>query len=131
MQAEAYSISTLAWLGDALYELAMRRKLIAGSSAASGRLHSAAVDYVAARAQAKALLELAPELEPDELNLVKRARNYHTPSLPKHQSLEDYRHATALEALIGWLELKGRPERLQYLCDRCWDILSAPETKES
>lgn len=131
MEAEAYSISTLAWLGDAIYELAMRRKLIAGSSAASGRLHNAAVDYVAARAQAKALLELLPELDDDEQNLVKRARNFHTPSLPKHQSLDDYRLATALEALVGWLELKGRPERMRYICDRCWDILSAAETKES
>ncbi len=131
MQAEAYSISTLAWLGDAVYELAMRRKLIAGSSAASGRLHNAAIDFVAARAQAKALLEIIPELEDDELHLVKRARNFHAPSLPKHQSLDDYRHATALEALVGWLELKGRPERSRHICDRCWEILSAAATKES
>ncbi|MDO5733999.1 MAG: ribonuclease III domain-containing protein [Eubacteriales bacterium] len=123
MRAEEYSISSLAWLGDALYELAIRKRLLESSLAASGTLHKKAIDFVAARAQALALNSLLPDLNPEEQTVVRRARNFHTPSLPKHQKPEDYRLATALEALLGWHDLRGENERNEELIEHCFSYL--------
>ncbi len=123
MRIEEYSISSLAWLGDAVYELAIRQRLLSASLAISGELHRQAIEFVSARAQARALLELWPRLDGQELNIVRRARNYHAQSLPKHQKPEDYRLATALEALIGWHELRGETERNRELIDLAFHFL--------
>ncbi|MDO5737845.1 MAG: ribonuclease III domain-containing protein [Eubacteriales bacterium] len=127
MRAEEYSISSLAWLGDALYELAIRRRLLDSSLAISGELHRQAIDFVSARAQALAMEELIPELDEQEQMVVRRARNFHSQTLPKHQKPEDYRMATALEALLGWHELRGEKERNAELIERSFQILLKQE----
>ena len=62
---------------------------------------------------------LLPILTDEEKDVVRRGRNCHTPSKAKNAGLMDYKRATALEALFGWLYLCGRHERLQELEKRC------------
>ncbi|NLB28213.1 MAG: ribonuclease III [Clostridiaceae bacterium] len=114
------SISTLAWVGDAVFELYIRTKLSCERKAASGALHRLATQYVSAGGQAALAGKLEGEnclfpLEESERSLLKRARNFHTSSMPRHAALTDYRKATAFEALIGWLWLQGKEERASAL----------------
>ncbi len=109
------SISTFAWVGDAVFELYIRTKLAGDHQKTSGALHHLATKFVSAKGQAE-LMELllndgAFDLTTSERNLLQRARNFHTTSVSKHCDLVDYRKATAFEALIGWLWLQGKNER--------------------
>lgn len=110
-----FPISSLAYVGDAVYELAVRAKLLAEQQAPSGKLFQASLAYVKASAQAERLEQLLPHLRPEELDLVKRARNHRSVSKAKHADVSDYRMATALEALVGWLWLLGEEQRLEAL----------------
>jgi len=83
-----------------------------GAGDSPHKLHMEAVRYVSAKNQAAILDKLSKSLREDEQNIVRRARNQKTFSMPKNASLEDYKHATALEALIGYLYLKKDSERL-------------------
>jgi len=107
-----YSPATLAYIGDSVYELYIRTRVLKGAGDSPHKLHMEAVRYVSAKNQAAILDKLAKSLREDEQNIVRRARNQKTFSMPKNASLEDYKHATALEALIGYLYLKKDSERL-------------------
>ena len=114
------SISTLAWVGDAVFELYIRTRLSGECKATSGTLHHLATQYVSAGGQAVLAGRLDEDnslfpLEESGRNLLKRARNFHTSSMPRHAALTDYRKATAIEALIGWLWLQGKEERASAL----------------
>lgn len=116
----SYSISTLAWVGDAVFELHIRTRLSREHKAASGVLHQLATGFVSAGGQAALAGKLDGEnclfpLEESERSLLKRARNFHASSMPRHAALTDYRKATAFEALIGWLWLQGKEERASAL----------------
>ncbi len=115
-----YSISSLAWVGDAVFELHIRTRLAGRDKSGSGVLHKKATRFVSARGQARlmeGLLGGSYPLEEDERNLLRRARNFHTSSQPKNMDLPDYRKATAFEALIGWLWLSGKSGRVTELMD--------------
>lgn len=103
----------LAYIGDAVYELAIREFLVAQGLSKVNQLHRTAVKYVKAGAQAKALFGLEGKLSETEMAVVRRGRNAKSATVPKGADVIDYRHATALEALIGYLYLKGQQERLQ------------------
>lgn len=115
------SISTFAWVGDAVFELHVRTRLARDYRKTSGALHHLATQYVSARGQAEILEHLldgaAFELSEREKNVLQRARNFHTTSVSKHCDLVDYRKATAFEALIGWLWLQNERERAIALID--------------
>ena len=120
LELTEYSISTLAWVGDAVFELFIRTRLAWENKEASGALHRKATSFVSARGQACLMGCLLTEdssflLEDKERNLLQRARNFHTASTPKNVDLSDYRQATAFEALIGWLWLCGNQERVMEL----------------
>lgn len=110
-----HSISTLAWVGDAVFELAVRTRLAEHSPAASGDLHRRATAIVCAKGQAHLLDDIldseAFPLTDQEQNVLKRARNFHASSMPKYADPATYQRATAFEALIGWLWLQGRRDR--------------------
>ncbi|MDI9461734.1 MAG: Mini-ribonuclease 3 [Saccharofermentanales bacterium] len=109
-------ISTLAWIGDSVFDLHVRMALAGQQSACnSGDLHRAAVRIVSAAAQAEALGKLMPLLDQEEAALIRRARNHDPGSLPRHADPIQYRHATALEALIGYHYLAHNRERLTEL----------------
>lgn len=104
--------TALAFLGDALYELYVRHRLILGSYKGADRLHGEAVKYVRAEAQAFAIKSMQNELSEDELALVKRARNKKISSKPKNADPLIYKWATAFEALLAYLYLTGQEERM-------------------
>ncbi len=101
----------LAYLGDAVYELHVRKRLLTEAIPVE-QLHRAKVSKVKASAQAAALRELLPLLTPQEADVVRRARNLKT-NVPRSASVADYRYSTAFEALIGHLYLTQDMARLE------------------
>lgn len=114
-QARLMNPVTLAFMGDAVFELLVRRRLMESGMGNAGRLHRAAVGYVKAAAQAAACARVMPLLTPEEHDIFRRGRNANTTHVPKNADPLDYRHATALEALFGYLYLTGRFARVQEL----------------
>ncbi len=100
----------LAWLGDALYDLYVREHLVARGGRVRA-LHREAISLVCAHAQAQALARISGALTEAEADVVRRARNCDQHP-PKNADPGEYHHATALEALIGWLYVTGQRERM-------------------
>lgn len=112
---ETPSALVLAYLGDAVYELLVRRYLIRNKGLGKvNRLHQAAVNFVRAEAQARLLRGLDSLLTEEEKAVVRRGRNTSSQP-PRHTDVIAYRHATALECLFGYLYLQGDQERIEEL----------------
>ena len=105
----------LAHLGDAVYELMVRSWLCLHGKATNKGLHKAAVTYVSAPAQAQRCQKFLPILTEEEQDVFRRGRNSHTAAVPKGASVGEYHTATAMEALFGWLYLRGETDRLNEL----------------
>lgn len=105
----------LAFVGDAVYSLLVRRELVTGEPMRISELHPASVKIVRAEAQASAAELIAPELTEEENAIYTKGRNMKHGSYPKHSSHGDYARATGLECLFGWLYLCGRQERIDEL----------------
>lgn len=116
-EAEARQLNpvSLAFLGDAVYTLFVRERLVRQFDLRSGGLHVMAAKYVCAAAQAEAYERLRGGFTPDEADISRRARNAHPGSHPRNAEIADYRKATAFEAVLGYLRLLGREERLASL----------------
>ena len=106
---------SLAHVGDAVYELLVRRRLCADNHTAVTQLHRLTVSQVNAVAQAQAAEKILPLLTEEERSVYKRGRNAKVNSVPHHAEIAQYHAATGLEALFGWLYLLGRRERLEEL----------------
>lgn len=117
----------LAYVGDAVFELAVRERLARRGPASMKEMHRQAVGLVRASAQAALLRRLDGTLGPDEEDVVRRARNAKSGPAPKGAATSEYRWATGLEALLGQLYLDGRQERLAQLLDK---LLAAAFTEE-
>lgn len=115
----------LAFIGDAVYSLKIRMHLLSKYNVKSGKLHRESIKYVSAKAQAGILRKMQEILDNEELNIIKRGRNAYTPSVPKNMTIAEYRQATGLETLIGFLYLTCNDERLEYLVNKCIEIASA------
>ncbi|MCL6561206.1 MAG: ribonuclease III [Firmicutes bacterium] len=102
----------LAYVGDAVYELAVRGRLVRNGMVKVNRLHTEAVKYVNAGAQARILRALEGSLTEEEAAVVRRGRNAKSPHTPRGAGVIEYRHSTALECLVGYLYLKGDAARL-------------------
>lgn len=113
----------LAYLGDATYAHYVRYHLIARGLVKPNQLHKESTRYVSAKAQANILLTLLPQLSEQELAVVKRGRNAKSGSVAKNANVIDYRHATALEALIGYLFLSGQEQRLDQIIQQSFAIV--------
>ncbi|MFC4601552.1 Mini-ribonuclease 3 [Cohnella hongkongensis] len=107
----------LAYTGDAVYEVYIRQRLVAVSSRKPHELHRAATKYVSAAAQAKLLQRWTPLLTEEEADIVRRGRNTKSGQPPRNADPADYRLATALECLVGYLYYKGNRERLEQLME--------------
>lgn len=123
------STSDLAYLGDAVYELKIRRMLIMAGINGAGNLSSAASAFVTAPNQAKFLNALWDSLTEEEMSVAKRARNKKPNNVPKHSTRTQYIYATALEAVFGYLSLKGDDERINTLIDLIVDISKQEATE--
>ena len=104
----------LAYLGDSVYELYIREYLISKNIVKVNDLQKEAVKYVSAKAQEMYLLNLINDnfLTDEEIDIVKRARNHKNNHKPKYSSAVTYKNATGLEALIGYLYLNNKKERI-------------------
>ncbi len=102
----------LAYIGDAVYELAVREHLVNNGLARVNKLHGESVKYVNAGAQAKVLHALEGKLSEEEAAVMRRGRNAKSSHVPRGAGVIEYRHSTALESLIGYLYLKGDAARL-------------------
>ena len=105
----------LAHLGDAVYELLVRTWLCAHGKATGKCLHRATIELVCAPKQAEFSEKILPLLTEEEQAVFKRGRNANVHAIPQHASRAQYQKATALEALLGWLYLNGRRERINEL----------------
>ncbi len=114
----------LAYIGDAVYEIYIRNFLVRQGRASVNDLHRASTRYVKAKAQAEIVHVLEVELTEEEWTVVKRGRNQKSATTPKNAELIDYKYATGLEALIGYLFLCGKTERLVEIVKRAIDIVN-------
>ena len=105
----------LAHLGDAVYELLVRTWLCAHGKATGKGLHRATIELVCAPKQAEFSEKILPLLTEEEQAVFKRGRNANVHSIPQHASRAQYQQATALEALLGYLYLQGRRDRVNEL----------------
>ncbi len=112
-EARMYSPLTLAFLGDAVYSLLVRNMLALSANKPTGKLHKESITYVNAAFQAQAIKEMLPHLSENEEYIFKRGRNAHSAHSPKNQSDADYRYATGLETLYGYLYLCGETQRIK------------------
>jgi ribonuclease-3 family protein len=102
----------LAYVGDVVFELFVRTRLIERGHVKVGDLHKQAVTYVRAKGQAAALASLQASLSDQEQDVVRRGRNAKGHSTPRGSDAAEYAAATAFETLVGFLYLSGRDERL-------------------
>ena len=114
-EAAAYSPNVLAFYGDCVYELLVRRAVVLRGNTNAGRLHDLAVEQVRASYQSKAVEVIEPLLSDREADILRRGRNAGGISVPKSAKPSEYRRATALEALFGYLSLSGQQERVEQL----------------
>lgn len=115
---------TLAFIGDSVYEMFIRTKILSMGNRPANELHKIAVGYVKAKAQAQAAHKILDLLTDQELQIYRRGRNTNIHTVPKNADMADYRHATALEALVGYLYIKGEEDRLEEILNLAFDELS-------
>ena len=107
--------ASLAYLGDAVIELKVREMLLSRDTGDVGKMNRIADTLVRATYQSQAMDRLLPLLTDEETAVYKRGRNTHSHTVPKSAKVSDYRKATGMEALFGFLHLEGRAERLNEL----------------
>lgn len=113
------NVLVLAYLGDTIYENYVRRFLINKGIGNVNDLQTESISYVSAKAQANFLISMMDEgfFSEEEINVIKRARNYKSSSHPKNCDIVTYKYATGLEALIGYLELSNKRSRIDEIMD--------------
>ena len=114
------NVLVLAYLGDTIYENYVRHYLINKKIGNVNDLQTASINYVSAKNQARFLEELMDDnfFSEDEINVIKRARNYKSNSHPKNTDIITYKHATGLEAVIGYLDMLGKKDRIDLLMSK-------------
>jgi len=103
----------LAFVGDAIFELMVRERLVMGGGMPAGKLHQASVRRVKAAAQAIAYQAVLDAATGPEREILRRGRNVSLSRLPKSCTPDEYHKATAIEALLGYLYLGGEQQRLE------------------
>lgn len=126
MNVNEINALVLAYLGDAIYEIYIRKYLIQKGINKVNDLQKFAVNYVSAKSQASFLNYLIKNeiLNEKELSIVKRARNAKVGSHPKRIDILTYKHATALEALIGYLYILNEEDRIKFIMDLITEEIS-------
>ena len=112
-----YPPIVLAYLGDAVFELLVRTSMVTGGKRRIKDIHLDTVQIVNAESQAKALRGVFDDLNDEEKDIVRRGRNAKS-TPPRHADNGDYRMSTGFEALLGYLYLKGEPQRIKELVEK-------------
>lgn len=124
-EANTYSPLSLAFLGDSVYDTLVREYLLRKANMPVARLHSEKIKLVCAEFQSAAYDVVAEMLDEHELSVLKRGRNATGNSVPKHAEAVQYRRATAIESLFGYLFLIGKNERITQI----FDVIISRETE--
>lgn len=124
------NVLTLAYLGDAVYELWVRTHLLELGYEKVKDLHKQAVSYVRAATQAQVLHVLLPELDEVEQQVVLRGRNAKG-GYPKNVDVVTYRHATAFESLVGYWHLNGQISRMQWAFNQLDEMFQERSSEEA
>ncbi len=114
--------AALAYLGDAVHALDVRTRAVEAGLSRSENLHAFGVGLVRAESQSRAFLAILPRLTQEEAELCRRAGNSKHLKAPRHASEEEYRNATALEALLGFLYVTEQSARLRELLDLIYQV---------
>ena len=117
-EIEIMSPLTWAYVGDCVYELYIRNKLVNETNLKPHKLHIEAIKYVKAKSQAEKLKEIYETLTQEEKDVVRRGRNTQNHHLPKNSNVQEYMYSTAFEALIGYLYLTKQNKRLGEIFDK-------------
>lgn len=113
---------SLAYVGDGVYELYVRTRIIEEhENLPAHKLHKKAVQYVKAHSQSNSIEAMLKHLTEDETAVYKRGRNAKSNTVPKNANMTEYRRATGFEALIGFLYLSEENERLQLLMNIAYE----------
>ena len=115
--AKQLSSIALAFVGDAVYSLYVRQKLVESNDSKTGELNKISSEIVCAKAQSKRVIELMPILTEEEIAIFKRARNAKKGAKAKHASVVEYNNSTGFEAVLGYLYLTGNSQRLEYILE--------------
>ncbi len=115
------SPQSLAFVGDAVYELLLRTRIVQNGSRPAKQLQKESSRLARAGAQAAIYEKLQPFLTEEEKDIARRGRNAHPGTVAKHATVAEYRRATGLEALIGALYLQGNEARIGELLAIAWE----------
>ena len=107
-----YSPLTLAYIGDAVYDLIIRTVVVERGNTSANKLHKQTVEYVKAPAQSKLVEAILAELTEEEAGVYRRGRNAKPYTMAKNATVNEYKKATGFEALVGYLYLNDRVERI-------------------
>ncbi len=110
-----YSPLTLAYIGDAVFDIVIRTAVVSAGNTRADRLHRRTSAIVKAKTQAEMIERMIPHLTPEEEDLYKRGRNAKSHTTAKNATVSDYRKATGLEALMGALYLNDKMDRIMEL----------------
>lgn len=121
-----YSPLALAYIGDGVFDLVIRSVVVGKGNTGANRLHQRTSRIVKAQTQAQIAEYLLPQLTETEANIYWRGRNAKSPTMAKNATMADYRKATGLEALVGYLYLTDQFERLVALIKHAADGLKLP-----
>ena len=131
MDIRTYSPLTLAYIGDAVYDLIFRTMVVAKGNTSANRLHNRTIQFVKAPAQAQLVELIMEELTDEELTVYKRGRNAKPYTMTKNATMGEYKKATGIEALTGYLYLTERTERILELIQIGLHKMEAQEGNES
>ena len=123
MDTREVNVKTLAYIGDVVYELYIREHVIENSREQVNKLHKKTIKYVSAKAQAKVVANLENQLTGEEKDIIRRGRNAEANTVPTNTAVVTYKRATGFEALIGFLYLEKREERLKDIIEKSIKVI--------
>jgi len=119
-----YNIKTLAYMGDAVYELYVREHIVKNSREVASKLHKKTIKYVSAKAQEYIMNNIYELLTEEEKEVYKRGRNASANTVPKNTDVVVYKKATGFEAIIGYLYFTGQNRRLKDIIKESIRVIS-------
>ncbi|MPM80635.1 Mini-ribonuclease 3 [bioreactor metagenome] len=130
MEVNKINTTALAYIGDAVYEVYVRKYVLEKDSVNVNKQNKLAIKFVRAEGQALAIKKMMESLTESEQNLVKRARNKKITSKPQNADPATYKLATAVEALVGFLYLSENVERLEEVIDQAMILIDKAEISD-